>query len=216
MAAILGFIVLPLGRKKAIYITSQFWSTLILLSIGVRLRVSGVEHVPLKRPVIFVSNHTSNIDTPVLFKVLPVPLFFIAKKELRKVPFLGWIMAAFGMIFIERGNKEKSINSLKKAAKQIRNGKSVMTFPEGTRTNDGSVKRFKKGAFALAIDSGVDVVPIAIKGAFKLNPPGSYTLHSGLVRVVIGEPVRIADYMSNGPGLLSDMVRKKVIELHKQ
>ncbi len=216
LAAILGFILLPFGQRNAVYITSQFWSSLILWTVGVKLNVYGLENIPRDRPLVFVSNHSSHLDTPVLFKVVPVPLYFVAKKELRKVPFMGWVMVAFGMIFVDRGNREKAKKSLRKAAKQVNKGKCIVTFPEGTRSADGTIKRFKKGAFALALESKVEIVPIAIKGTFELNPPGTYLLRSGKVAVHIGEPISVAGQQDKDVGQLAEYVRERIVRLWEE
>ena len=213
LAAILGFLLLPFGQRNAVYITSQFWSLFILKTVGVKWRVKGLKNLPADRPVIIVSNHASHIDTPVLFKVVPFALYFVAKKELRKVPFMGWVMVAFGMIFVDRGNTEKAKKSLKKAAKQVQKGKSIVTFPEGTRSPDGKVRRFKKGAFALALQTKVEIVPVALKGTHEINPPGSYQLNSGLVCVHIGQPIPVEEQAGKTPGELAEFVKEKITTL---
>lgn len=167
------------------------WAPGILWICGLRLKVNGAKHLDIKRSYVFVCNHQSYLDIPVLFRVIPINLYFVAKKELKHIPFLGWYMMATGMIFIDRSNREKSRKSLEKSAHLIQRGKSVIMFPEGTRSRDGLLADFKKGPFVLAKKAEVPVVPVGIQETgepFSLSRLGKTHLE-----INIGEPVNIGD-----------------------
>ncbi len=161
---------------------------------GANLTTYGVEHVPKNEPVIFIANHCSHLDIGVLCRSLPVNLHFIGKKELMWLPIVGWYMFVAGHIFIDRRNKRKAVESLKKAALKIKNGKSVAIYPEGTRSKTGELAEFKKGAFHLALDAGVSIVPVHIKGTHSLWPTQSNKITPGDVTVRVGKPIDSSKY----------------------
>lgn len=168
------------------------WAPGIIWICGVRMEVVGAEVVKPDMPYVFVANHQSYLDIPFLFRAIPVNLYFIAKKELKNIPFLGWYMMATGMIFIDRSNRAKSIASLDKSAKLVHAGKSVILFPEGTRSKDEYLAAFKKGPFVLASKADVQIVPIGIQEIgkkFSLNRFG--TTH---IKINIGQPSSQGDY----------------------
>ena len=149
-----------------------------------------------QQPVVFMSNHESQLDPPVLVAALPLPAVFIAKKELKYVPFIGWAGWAAGVIFIDRGNRERAMLSLQDAAQQIRGGKNVVIFPEGTRSPTGKMLPFKKGGFALAMDAGVPIIPTATVGGHHVLPSGGLHIRPGRFVVQVGAPVLPADFSS--------------------
>ncbi len=163
------------------------WAPFVLWSCGIKLVVKGLENIDPAQPYVLVSNHQSYLDIPVLFRAVTINLYFVAKKELKKIPFLGWYMMATGMIFIDRSNRAKSIASLQRAAKLIQKGKSVIMFPEGTRSKDGYLAEFKKGPFMLARQADVHVLPVGISepdGHWKIN-----SLKRITIEVNVGKPV---------------------------
>ena len=183
-----------LGGKRAFFTIGPLWARQMFWVGGVQLEVRGWENLPEdirseKQPVIFMSNHESNLDPPVLISALPVPAVYISKKELKWVPLVGWAAGLGGTIFIDRGKRERAIHSIHQAAAEIRGGKTVVIFPEGTRTRTGKLGPFKKGGFAMALDAGVPIVPLATVGGFKTLPPGSLRLRPGHYTILIGNPV---------------------------
>lgn len=138
------------------------WAPGILFACGIRLQTPDLADISPATPYVFVSNHQSYLDIPILFRTLPHNLYFVAKKELKRIPFLGWYMAATGMIFIDRSDSRKSASSLKDAAALIKNGKSVLMFPEGTRVNSTTLGTFKRGPFILAHQAQTEVTPVGI------------------------------------------------------
>lgn len=165
-----------------------WWAPWVLWFAGIKIKVEGLENFDPKKYYVFISNHQSYIDIPVAFAALPTNLHFVAKSELKKFPFIGQYMMLMGMIFIER-KSSKAIESLQKAGELIRNGKSVFTFPEGTRTSNGEIGAFKKGTFLLAAASGVEIVPIKIEGARAVWPKERVHLTPGIITLKVGKPV---------------------------
>ncbi len=170
------------------------WAPGILWGCGIRLDVRKAGSFHPNKPHVFVSNHLSYLDIPVLFRVIPSNLYFIAKNEIKRLPFIGQYMMATGMIFVNRDNRHQAIVSLKKAARLVSKGKSVLMFPEGTRSRDGKVKSFKKGPFHLAIDANVGVIPVAITGTDRILHLKTGKITPGKVAVSMGDPIFPGDY----------------------
>jgi 1-acyl-sn-glycerol-3-phosphate acyltransferase len=188
-----------LGRRRAFYTVGPMFARGMAWFCHVPFTLEGWERLPEdiregKQPVIFMSNHESQLDPPVLVAALPLPAVFIAKKELQYVPFIGWAAWAAGVIFIDRGNRERSLRSIRDAAQQIRNGKNVVIFPEGTRSRTGDMLPFKKGGFALAQEAGVPIVPMATVGGFRVLASGSLRIRPGRYTLLIGEPVHPSNH----------------------
>lgn len=179
-------------RRPGLFLARRVWAPGLLKAVFTGREVAGLANVDLSRPCFFAANHQSWIDIPVLFASLPVPLLFVAKRELGRVPFLGWFMKGMGMVLIDRADRRESVRSIETAAERLRQGWSLLSFPEGTRTSDGRVQRFKTAAFAAAIQAGAAVVPIALEGADRILPRDSLKGRPGRVRVAIGEPIPTA------------------------
>ena len=182
--------IVTFNRKVPVIMARTMWSPGILWGAGVKnVQVSGIENIDKKKSYIFVSNHQSNLDIPSIIRSVPVNLYFIAKKELKWMPFLGQYVWATGMIFIDRSNRKKAIQSLDKAGKLIKKGKSILAFPEGTRSLDGKLQRFKKGPFMLAIQHEIEIIPIAVEDTYKVLPSKSWRFTPHTVKVSVGKPV---------------------------
>lgn len=165
------------------------WSRLGLLLAGVTVRVEGGETVPAHEPIIFMCNHQSNFDILALFLAIPQRFAWIAKEELFRIPVFGHSMSRAGYIPLDRSDGRRALKSMDEAATAIRNGRSVIIFPEGTRTTDGKLLPFKQGAFLLAGKAGVRVVPMTINGSLGINPPKRLLLRPGRITVAFGAPV---------------------------
>ena len=167
-----------------------------------------------KKSYIILANHTSNLDIPMLTRGLPIPFYYIAKKEMQKIPFLGWIMTAAGIIFIDRGNKMKAIKSLRQAGNKIKKGKSVMIFPEGTFDGSDGLLPFKKGAFHLAMHADSDILPIAIVNAEEVWPEHSnLLLKPGKVELRIGKVISTDNLTKEGIDAISQKTRESIQHL---
>lgn len=166
------------------------------------------------KPYFYVMNHQSLFDIVVAFVSIPVNLRYIAKKSLRVIPFLGWYMSVTGMIFIDRKNREDAMRSLDEAAEKIRSGKSILVYPEGTRSRDGRVLPFKKGPFVMALQAGVPIIPVAIEGCQNLLERDSLVIKGGEVNIVIGQPIPTAGLTIEDRDALMIRVRNALIDLH--
>ena len=142
---------------------------------------------------------------------MPVPLFFIAKLELKKVPFLGWYMTALGHIFVDRKNKDRAMESMREAARRINAGQNVISFPEGTRSKTDEVQMFKRGSFIIAREGNIPIVPIGITGARKILRSGSYDLRPGVIEVHIGDTIGTEQFRDMSIEDLAEMARQRVI-----
>ncbi len=179
---------------NVLHLMARFWANCILWMSRARVRVVGAENLHPGRSYIYMANHQSNADIPVLLGRLPVQFRWLAKAELFKIPIFGGAMRKVGYISIDRSNRKSAFASLETAARTIRNGTSVMIFPEGTRSRDGSLLPFKKGGFVLAVDAGVPIVPVILKGTGDIMPKGKIMVRSTSVTMQILEPVETAGY----------------------
>ena len=167
----------------------RIWSAVMLLAVGARVRYEGLECCAGYAPRVFIANHASNVDIWVLMRVLPANAAFVANQELRRVPVIGQALATSGVVFVDRSNRARAIRSLTIAAEMVRSGRSVILFPEGTRSRDGTLQPFKKGPFHLALQAGVPVIPVAIRGSWNVLPPGTIRVTPGAVMVRFLEPI---------------------------
>lgn len=186
------------------------WSRIALWLAGVRLEVTGAERVPTGSPVIFMSNHQGNFDILALFLAIPQRFSWIAKEELFRIPVFGHSMARGGYIPLDRGDNRRALKSMDAAAATIRGGRSVVIFPEGTRTPDGALLPFKKGGFLLAGKAGVPIVPMTINGSMKVNPKDRLALYPGTIRVVFADPVPTAGAAGQERERLMEEVRRAI------
>ncbi len=194
---------------KRVYRINQIWARLVLRIGRISLKVSGLENIDPAQQYVFMVNHQSNIDIPVLVQALgQFQLRWIAKKELLRVPLFGWAMWASKHITVDRSDPSDAVKSLERAKQRIAAGISVVIFPEGTRSRDGKLSRFKKGGFLLALQTGKNIVPVTINGSGAILPSGAWRLRSGVVELVVGKPILIANYRAGSLRLLSDEVRQ--------
>jgi len=187
--AIVGVVIS--GNQDFAYTMGRFWSGLVLKVCGIKVKTRFLGPKTFNGPVIFACNHASQMDILVLYRALPVPFRFLVKKELFKVPLLGYAMTKAGYIPIDRKNSRAAVKSIKEAAERLRKGASIVIFPEGTRSRDGRLQRFKEGGFMLAVKSGCPVVPVAIKGSHKVLPKGAFIARPGLIEVTVGTPIEV-------------------------
>ena len=151
---------------------------------GVKIELSGLEHLEPGRNFIFMSNHASNLDPPVLIPVIPGRCSVLVKKELFRLPILGTGMKMAGLVPVDRSNRESAIESVNAATEVLRRGLHMVIYPEGTRSADGRLLPFKKGPFHLAIDSGVPIVPVTLLGTFESWPKTRFALRPGVATVI--------------------------------
>ena len=186
---------------------ARTWSWLILKTSGIRVRVEGLEHIHPGGTAIYCVNHQSAMDIPVLFVNLPVQFRFVAKRSLFSLPFMGWHLRRSGHIPVDRDRPQRAMKSMKKVAKEIREGKSVMLFPEGHRSRNGQLLPFKAGSFYIAILSGVPIVPITINGTPRVLKPDTYHVRSGQTEMIVHPAISTEGLTLHDVDALSQKVR---------
>ena len=194
------------GRGHFAHRCARAWSWLILRTTGVHVTVEGVEHLTPARTYVFVSNHQSIYDIPILFWSLPYQLRIIAKASLGNFPFLGWHLRRTGHMLINRRRPERSA-LLEWASRLTANGLSLIVFPEGTRSGDGQVARLKGGSFYLALETGLPVVPVSIVGSRHVMLKGRLATYPGRVRVIVHSPIETTDLAGSDTGAFGERVR---------
>jgi len=204
-----GIIVSFFDRKGNVtHACARYWARTLLWIHGVQLTVRGLEHLDPKQRYVFVANHNSQLDIPALLAALPVRFRMFAKASLFSVPFIGWYMRRVGYVPVPKGG---GATDLRYAAGQILSGSSMLVFPEGTRTEETELARFRKGGFHLARNAGVPLVPVAVINSGRLFPRGKIWVNLGLVEVRMGQP--IASDESESLAELAERCRQRVAEL---
>ncbi|HBA87677.1 MAG TPA: 1-acyl-sn-glycerol-3-phosphate acyltransferase [Geobacter sp.] len=190
LAAVIGGLFDGSGRSG--HACARFWSLWCLRMASIRLVVTGLDHVPAQGPVIYMGNHQGNFDIHALSVAIPRLFSWVAKEELFRVPVFGAAMRRAGYIPLDRSDGRKALKSMKQAAERIASGTSVVIFPEGTRTVDGSLLPFKRGAFLLAAKAGVPIIPFTINGSMERNPRNRIELRPGTISVSFAAPIDAA------------------------
>lgn len=183
------------GTGRFQHFCMRRWSRDNLWLSRVRVQIKGLANIDPDHPVIFVANHSGLHDILSLAAYLPIQFRWVAKKSLFSVPFMGWHMRRSGYIPIDRENPREAAKSIIQAAKEIRNGVSAIAFPEGTRSRTGELGHFHSGAFALALRTGVPLVPISLEGSYRVILPKTLKVNPGvIVRIKIGNPIDLNAY----------------------
>jgi len=204
-----------LGHRGDFYErAARTWARWILWASGVRVKVEGLENFALERPQIVASNHQSWFDVFALAAILPKRSRFIAKEELRRIPLFGRAWSSAGHISINRQDRKRAINALDAAGAAMRGDNSaVVIFPEGTRSRSGELQPFKKGAFMLALRTGIEILPTAIVGSRGVLKKGDWRVKSGPIIVRFGQPVDSARYTEGHRDELLAEVQDRVAHL---
>jgi len=185
---------------------ARTWSRLILATTGVHVEVEGLERLDRGRTYVFVSNHQSIYDIPILFWSLPFQLRIIAKASLGNFPFLGWHLRRTGHMLVDRSRPDRS-RIFKWASRLMSEGLSLIVFPEGTRSRDGRVGRFKGGSFLLALQAGLPVVPLSVVGSRHIMLKGRLATYPGHVRLVVHEPIETTGIADPDPRAFGERIR---------
>src|SRR5258708_23473098 len=192
----------------------RVWSRMLLAVSGVKMRIRGLEKIDPAGAYVFVANHRSLMDTPVVLAHIPLQFRFLAKKGLFLIPILGTHLRRAGHLPVVRGDPRASPRSMSDAAKIIRaRGVSVLLFPEGGRSRNDKLQEFKEGAAYIAIKAGVPAVPIVMTGTREVLPMGSMQIMSGIVALRIGDPILTAALSLKDRTDLTRTLREKVVEL---
>jgi 1-acyl-sn-glycerol-3-phosphate acyltransferase len=201
------------GTDFSCYFARTYWCPWLFWSGDQVFELIDAENCP-SEPCMYLCNHQGTADITMIY-MLPVSVRFVAKESIKYFPFLGWYMLADKHIFIDRTNRKRAVKSLREAGERIRGGMNVVMFPEGTRTEDGKVLPFKKGAFQLALEAQVPIVPMALEGAREAWPKGKLWINKGHLRLKVGKPIPTKGLNQNNRDALIAQVRGEIIKLHE-
>ena len=196
-----GTLFIPLARV---------WAWVILKTCRVRLTVARDPALVPSRPCVYVANHQSLFDIPALTLAMPTSFRVVTKRELLFIPIFGWALWLAGFIFVDRSDRERAIRSLRRAARKVRRGTSIVVFAEGTRSPDGRLLPFKKGGFVLALEAGVAIVPVSIQGGAVVLPKGSLRIRPGTIHVTMDAPIDTTTYSGPTKDELIERVRRAI------
>lgn len=213
LALLTGF--LPPRGRGAIW-SARIWSRCLLAAGAVRVEVRVDPDLASwdgDTGFVFLANHQSYFDIPALYATVPEPILFAAKRSLFRIPIFGWALAAGGFIPVDRGDPSKGKDVFTLAGKRLRDGASVLFFPEGTRSPDGRMGRFHRGGFLLALKHGFPIVPVGISGAFDVMSRHTLAVRPGTIRIRYGKPVDVTEYGVTGRRRLEADVRAAIAEL---
>lgn len=196
---------------KRAYRINKLWTWMVLRIGGISVTVQGIQNLDPSRPYIFMVNHQSNMDIPVLVRALSeFQLRWIAKRELFLLPFFGWALWATRHIIVDRGDRTDALESLRRAQERIKQGISVVVFPEGTRSADGNLLPFKRGGFLLAAKSKTPIVAVTINGSGRILRKNDWRVRSGTVTVIISPPLATENYRPGSLRALSTEVEQRI------
>ena len=208
---ICAFITFPFDRRgTVVHLYAKLWGWLALKFNGVKVEITGLEHINPKKPSIYMCNHQGSFDIFVLLAYLPGQFRWLAKSELFKIPIMGWGMSAAGYISLDRSERKKAYRSMEIAARKIRERASVVIFPEGARTFDGAMLPFMNGGFTLAIKGEIPIIPITIDGTYEIMPRTTKRVKKGNVRIVIDQPIETKDLTMQDRRQLMQEVERRI------
>jgi 1-acyl-sn-glycerol-3-phosphate acyltransferase len=193
---------------------ARLWSRIILGTIGTPVTVEGLERIDTSKAHVYVVNHLSALDIPVLYGHLPFQFRILAKRELFRYPFMGWHLRRSGQIPVDLENPKKSIRSLNRAVEVMKNGMPLVIFPEGGRSKTGQLQPFMGGAFFAAIKAKVDVVPMAIVGTYETLKMNTWHIKPRPVRLLVAEPIRTAGLSVRDTEALAAQAREAIARLY--
>jgi len=200
------FLILVLINPRLTRIVIGFsWSRINSILTPMCVSVTGRRNIEKGRSYVVISNHQSHYDIFVLHGWLFIDIIWVMKQELRKVPLFGMVCAGTEQIFIDRSNREAALQSLENARGRLTDGTSVIFFAEGTRSKTGEMGEFKKGAFRMAMDLGLPILPVTISGTEKILPAGTFNLFPGRARLAIHPPIEVTPYGENIDRLMGDV-----------
>ena len=211
----IGIVVMVLNPTGRLYmwLARVGWARQSLMIGGVPVTAKGVENIGANQSYVICVNHQSLVDIPVLVGTLPIPVRFVAKRSLFFIPIFGWSLRAAGFVPVERGAGKKAHESLIRAARRLKNGHSITVFPEGTRSPDGQIHAFKSGAFIMAIEAGVPILPVVIKGTFQAAPRSAIRVSPHPIELIVGTPISSQGLKIKDRNELSAKTRAVMLEM---
>jgi 1-acyl-sn-glycerol-3-phosphate acyltransferase len=202
----------PTGERQQK--VARLWSQMILGTVGANVQVEGLDRIDTSKPQVYVVNHLSAFDIPVLYSYLPFQFRILAKKELFRYPFMGWHLRRSGQIPVVLENPKASVRSLNLAVAAIRKGNSLVIFPEGGRSPDGQLHSFMGGAFYAAVKAQVDVVPVALVGTYEMLKMNTFHIKPGHVQMVVGSPISTVGMSPRDIAKITERARVVIGELY--
>ena len=211
---VVSFVISLLDHQPARQLeVARVWARSLLRIVGVKVTVEGLHHIQPGGNYVFVSNHVSYMDIPVVLGNIPEQFLFLAKAGLFKIPMLGTHLKTAGHVLVPREDPRSAIRTLQHTAALLHDGRSTLVFPEGGRTDTGELQEFKDGAAFLAIRAQIPVVPMAMLGMRSILPIHSLTFHRGPVTLRIGEPISTEGMTTHQRAELTAAVRQKIVEM---
>jgi 1-acyl-sn-glycerol-3-phosphate acyltransferase len=201
------------NNENLIYSPVRFFVRLGLALVNVKVEVNGIERLDPDQTYIFTPNHQSLIEVPLFVTYLGCNPAYLGKKEVFKYPIFGYGIRMVGVVPVDRSNSPAAVESAKVATENLKRGKSYVVYPEGTRSKDGRLLPFKKGAFMMAIDAGVPVVPISVSGATRIMPKGQVKIFPSTVRLTIHEPIDTKGYTKENIADLMKKTQEKILSM---
>ena len=201
------------SKRSVRFNVSMPWSKMILWVCGIKVRIKGQENVRDGIPTVFMCNHQSYFDIFGLLAYLPADFKFILKQELMNIPLFGWALKRAGHIAIKRKNSREAIRGMIQVAEKVKSGTSVLIFPEGTRSKDGKLQPLKKGGFHVALNSGCDILPIAISNSCRIVVKGSLEINKGSFGIHFGNPIPVKGYEKKDMQELVNLVTEAMLKL---
>jgi 1-acyl-sn-glycerol-3-phosphate acyltransferase len=205
---LLGLLGRRQGQAQLLEWTTRSWARLLIAIAGGRVDVSGLENLPVGGGILFVSNHQGAFDIPLLLGYVPGLKGFVSKKENGRLPVVGTWMKLLRCIFLDRKDLRQSARAIGRGVEDLRTGRSLIVFPEGTRSKSGVMNRFKDGSFKLATRSGAAIVPLTIDGSYRLLEGNRGRITPGRVRLHIHPPIRIRDLSNADKETLTETVQR--------
>lgn len=206
-------IISPFDKKgNTVHYIGKFWSLLNIFLSGTRLTIRGKEKINTNLTHIIMSNHQSLFDVWALIGKIPLQIRWIVKAEIRKIPIFGYTLERMGHIYVDRKKRAAAYSSLETAAGKIKNGTSVIIFPEGTRSNDGHLLKFRMGGIIMALKSGVPILPVTVNGSRFVLPKNTLALMPGKIEVVVGDMIDASTYDENHKNELMEKIRSAIHE----
>ncbi|MGM9987438.1 MAG: lysophospholipid acyltransferase family protein [Bacillaceae bacterium] len=199
-------------HKKAVFYSTEKFGKTIMEAAGATVEVKGIENLPKDQNVLFVGNHQSNFDIPLLLGYLPRMIGFISKMEVKKIPIARTWMREMYCVFMDRSDRRQSLKAIKEGIENLKNGYNMVIFPEGTRSKGGPVDEFKAGSLTLATKSGVPIVPIAINGTYKLLEANNNRVKPAHVTLTILKPIYLNPEEKVDGKVLAEQVRQQIID----
>lgn len=193
---------------------ARLWSKVILGTIGAKVEVEGLEQIDTSKAQVYVVNHLSALDIPVLYLHLPFQFRILAKKELFRYPFMGWHLRRSGQIPVVLENPRASVRSLNLAVAALKQGKSLVIFPEGGRSPDGQLHAFMGGAFYAAIKAQVDIVPIALAGTYEILKMNTWHIKPGPIQMLVGAPISTTGRSTRDTETVTAQAQEAIAELY--